>query len=67
MPEPQQQQPLPPLRGGTITRIAPQRDPSRVSIYLDGDFALGLSAQIAEERGLRTGQVLSVNGGIQRT
>lgn len=43
---------------GTITRIAPQRDPERVSLYLDGQFALGISTQIAEERGLRVGQAL---------
>ncbi len=49
----------PPARGGTITRIAPQRDPARISIYLDGEFALGLGTQIAEERGLRVGQLLS--------
>jgi regulatory protein len=45
---------------GTITRIAPQRDPERMSIFLDGQFALGISTQIAEERGLRVGQQLSV-------
>ena len=45
--------------GGTITRIAPQRDPKRVSIYLDGRFTLGLDATIAEEQGLRVGQTLS--------
>ncbi len=46
--------------GGTITRIAPQRDPNRVSIYLDGRFIFGLNATIAEEHGLRVGQSLSV-------
>lgn len=45
--------------GGTISRIAPQRDPERVSIYIDGQFVLGLGAAIAEEQGLRVGQVLS--------
>lgn len=45
--------------GGTITRIAPQRDPDRVSIYLDGEFVLGLGVTIAEEHGLRVGQALS--------
>ncbi len=49
----------PRLIGGTITRIAAQRDPERVSIYLDGEFALGLGASIAEEHGLRVGQELS--------
>lgn len=54
------ERPQPRNVGGTITRIAPQRDPERVSIFLDGQFALGLGATIAEERGLRVGQVLSV-------
>jgi len=45
--------------GGTITRIAPQRDAGRVSIFLDGRFTLGLGATIAEEHGLRVGQALS--------
>lgn len=45
--------------GGTITRIAPQRDPNRLSIYLDGRFTLGLNAGIVEELGLRVGQALS--------
>src|SRR3954469_18055154 len=57
MNEPEQAQPR--NVGGTITRIAPQRDPERVSIFLDGRFALGLGAAIAEERGLRVGQLLS--------
>lgn len=47
-----------PAVGGTITRIAPQRDAGRVSIFLDGRFTLGLGATIAEERGLRVGQLL---------
>jgi regulatory protein len=50
----------PTIASGTISRIAPQRDPERVSIYLDGQFALGLSNLLAEERGLRVGQALSV-------
>lgn len=49
----------PAIDHGTISRIAPQRDPERVSIYLDGQFALGLSVLVAEERGLRVGQHLS--------
>ena len=53
-------QPRPLISQGTITRIAPQRDPERVSLYLDGQFALGISTLIAEERGLRVGQALSV-------
>ena len=51
-------QPLPAV-GGTITRIAPQRDAGRVSIYLDGRFIFGLNATISEEHGLRVGQSLS--------
>ena len=54
-----EQAPRPPLRGGTITRIAPQRDPARVSIFIDEQFALGLGADLAEERGLRVGHTLS--------
>jgi regulatory protein len=45
--------------GGTITRIAPQRDAGRVSIFLDGRFTFGLNATIAEEQGLRVGQALT--------
>ena len=45
--------------GGTITRVAPQRDPNRLSIYLDGQFTLGLNAGIVEELGLRVGLALS--------
>ena len=45
--------------GGTITRIAPQRDPNRLSIYLDGQFTLGLNAGIVEELGLQVGLALS--------
>lgn len=55
--EEQPQQPI--TVGGTITRFVPQRDPNRVSIYLDGRFIFGLNATIAEEHGLRVGQVLS--------
>lgn len=49
----------PQIASGTITRIAPQRDPGRVSIFLDDQFALGISTQTAEERGLRVRQELS--------
>ena len=42
-----------------ITRLSPQRrDPSRVNVYLDGQFAFGLAATLAEERGLRVGHAL---------
>jgi regulatory protein len=58
-PESQPESQRPKIASGTISRIAPQRDPERVSIYLNGEFALGLSNLIAEERGLRVGQMLS--------
>lgn len=48
----------PTIASGTITRIAPQRDPERVSVFLDGEFAFGLMNALAEERGLRVGQFL---------
>jgi regulatory protein len=41
---------------GTITAIAGQaHDPDRVSIFIDGDFALGVARDIADELGLHTG------------
>lgn len=44
----------------TITKIEPQRrDPARVSVFLDGAFAFGLAATLAEERGLRVGRTLA--------
>ncbi len=46
--------------GGTITALEAQaRDPERVSVYLDGAFAFGLSRALAMQRGLRVGQTLS--------
>lgn len=43
-----------------ITKIESQkRNPKRVSIYLDGRFALGIDIQIAHELGLRQGLELS--------
>lgn len=36
-----------------------QRRPRRVNLYLDGEFALGLSLQVAQEAGLRVGAALS--------
>jgi regulatory protein len=57
-PQPREKTP-PRLVGGTITRITPQRDPARISLYIDGQFALGVGTQIAEERGLRVGLTLS--------
>ena len=47
------------LRPGTITKVAPtQRDPERVSIYIDGVFALALPAIEAQQRDLRPNRVL---------
>jgi regulatory protein len=47
------------LRPGTISKVAPtQRDPERVSIYIDGTFALALPAIEAVQRGLQPGKVL---------
>ncbi len=44
---------------GMITRLSPQRrDPSRVNVYLDGQFAFGLATTLAEERGLLVGRAL---------
>lgn len=53
------ERPQPQIVGGRITRIAPQRDPARVSLYLDGRFVLGIGTAIMEERGLRVGQDLT--------
>jgi regulatory protein len=48
-------------RGGTITRIVhQQRNPERVSVYIDEDFAFGLPATEIFQRGLKRGQVLTV-------
>jgi regulatory protein len=50
----------PTIASGTISRIAPQRDPEReLAVQVDA-HALGLSNLLAEERGLRVGQALSV-------
>lgn len=44
----------------TITKLEPQRrDPERINVFLDGQFAFGLGAAIAEERGLRVGRALA--------
>jgi regulatory protein len=47
-------------RSGTITAIrTQQRDPERVSVFLDDVFAFGLNQQIVLDRGLHAGQVLT--------
>ncbi|MGC4190353.1 MAG: regulatory protein RecX [Thermomicrobiales bacterium] len=54
---PERERPVP--RGGTVTAITPQRhDPERVSVFLDGEFAFGLHADLVLEHGLYPGLVL---------
>lgn len=48
------------IRSGTITEIADQaRDPERVSVFLDGQFAFGVAREIAAREGLFVGRSLS--------
>lgn len=48
------------LADGTVTRVVQQqKDPDRVSVYLDGRFAFGLSLPLAVEHGLRKGLALT--------
>lgn len=50
------------LRDGTVTRVAQQRaDPERVSVFLDGEFAFGLTLALAVEAGLKKGLVLTAD------
>src|SRR5919197_1354126 len=42
-----------------VTAIEAQRRAGRVSVFLDGEFALGMHEEVAEALGLRTGQDLS--------
>jgi regulatory protein len=43
----------------TITKLETQkRNPRRVSVFLNGSFALGMDAQLAAELGLKKGQTL---------
>jgi len=49
---------------GQITALAPQREPrrggrERVSVFVDGEFALGLDAEVAARAGLTVGATLS--------
>jgi regulatory protein len=49
-----------PLPGGEITAITSQQhDPNRVSIFLDGEFAIGLSRELAAREGLAVGMRLT--------
>lgn len=44
------------LREGTVTSVqAQKKDPNRVSVFLDGDFAFGLAADVAVGEGVRKG------------
>ena len=46
--------------GGVITAVrAQKKDPTRVSVFVDGAFAFGLTADTALTEGLRKGLVLS--------
>jgi regulatory protein len=48
------------LRDGTVTAVrAQKRDPDRVAIHIDGEFAFGLAAELAVRAGLRKGLALS--------
>lgn len=50
-----------PLRPGAVTRlVAQKKDPTRVSVYLDGAFALGLHRDVVIGEGLGKGQLLDV-------
>jgi regulatory protein len=52
-------------RGGTITRIVQQqRNPERVSVYIDEEFAFGLPATEVVQRGLKRGQILTANDAV---
>ena len=45
---------------GRITEIRDQvRDPERVSLFVEGDFCLGLPKRVLLDEGLRVGQVLT--------
>jgi regulatory protein len=48
------------IRSGTISAVEPQaRHPDRINVFIDGTFAFGLSAAVAADHGIRTGQTLS--------
>ncbi|HUG15775.1 MAG TPA: regulatory protein RecX [Thermomicrobiales bacterium] len=52
-------EPAPPVAPGVITRIAPtQRDPERVSVFIDETFAFALPAILVAQRGLKRGDDL---------
>ncbi|CAN5569429.1 recombination regulator RecX [soil metagenome] len=48
-------------RAGEVTRIVhQQKNPERVSVYIDGEFAFGLPATEVVSRGLKRGQRLTL-------
>ncbi len=50
-----------PLAAGTVTKVTPtQRDPERVSIFIDGEFAFALPDIIVATRGLKRGVELTL-------
>ncbi len=51
----------PDLRDGTITRLVAQRkDPDRVSVYVDDEFAFGCHQNVVLANGLRKGVVVTI-------
>lgn len=50
-----------PLRAGAVTRlVAQQKNPNRVSVFIDGAFAFGVHVDLVVEFGLHKGQALDV-------
>jgi regulatory protein len=50
----------PNLQDGVVTAVrAQKRDPERVAVFIDGEFAFGLAADIAIREGLRKGMEVS--------
>jgi len=48
------------MPAGTITSLALQQgDRERINVFIDDEFALGVSLYVAQDQGLRKGQVLS--------
>lgn len=51
--------PVPLPASGRLTAVTPQvRNPQRVSLFLDGEFVLGVDAEVAAQLGLRPGQTV---------
>ncbi|TNE49063.1 MAG: recombinase RecX [Deltaproteobacteria bacterium] len=58
---PQEQIPPPTFREGTITKLQQQRkDPKRVSIFIDEEFAFGMNMELAMQHALEKGRFLTV-------